>query len=299
MSGFIHALVSRNSGKAVAIYPRLPSFFESPGLVKQTAEAAEEASFGTPPHPAGKRTIEELPAQFSPEPPAASPEEVVDRGAVLPKKPPERSARPSASTPEEMNPAGTRPGPVRNRDSGGDEPRMPKSAPRTPPAAEQSPSTRTLPTPPSPAEAASEGLHAPAEGIRFIRAKAAPEYARDSGLPHDTLPRPANPEPYGPDTVPGRARVRRAPDRNPAARRGGEVRPVPVRHPRSGGDVRDGRGNPEAEGTASQEPAIHVTIGRIEVRAMQPPPVRRREHDPREETRLDEYLKRRDGGDRR
>jgi hypothetical protein len=306
MSGFIHALVARNSGEAVAVFPRLPSLFESPGRIGQTAAAAQEASSGIPPHPAPKQKIEEMPAPFSPKPPAASPEAVVDRGAVLPKKSPGRGARPAASIPEEANPAGTRPDPVRDRNSGEVEPHVPKlmtemalKASHIPPAAEESFSSRTLSTLPLPKDSAPEGPHTPGEGITLIQQRAPPAYARDADLPRESIRRSVNPGEERPDTVPGRARVHVAPGRSPAARQGGEVRPVPVRHSRSIGDVRDGRGNPEAEGTASQEPAIHVTIGRIEVRAMQPPSVRRREHDPREETRLDEYLKRRDGGDRR
>jgi len=115
-------------------------------------------------------------------------------------------------------------------------------------------------------------------------------YEQDPGKP---LRRPSGAAEPDPIRVPGAAGHR------PKVRQNGELRPIPGRNVRPRERSGSVGGYPEDGGMAQQPPAVQVTIGRIEVRAVQPPAVQRRERDAHEATRLDEYLKRRDGEMRR
>ena len=261
MSDFLSELVTRGRGLGIELVPRIPSLFEStPGPVFGTGSEEPDERVEPARHDAPAVSGPHRPVDESMPPPRPAPPP--DPQAAAPAS---RAAASRAAAEEGRRVVVETAAPMRSRADAGDRAgalRVPagQADPRTPP-----PRAATEGAPPGPA-------------VRDDRpgdARPEPSGARDPGTGTDSSSTPRRQEPaYRPE--------RSAPPR---------VEVVATRR-----DSASPRGD---EPGAPAEPTVHVTIGRVEIRAVAAPTPAVRRGEPQRATSLDDYLAQRNRRRRR
>lgn len=285
MSHFLQRLARRALGNAPGVQPRIPSRFEDGGGAMAAIEVREAV-----------RATEQ--------PPALRP--------VVGTRPEPERRRPTGSAPEPASPSRPRP----RRDDEGSTPTgpPPRGTPRAhaAPGPEPSSKAETSRHPETPTRRP-ETVSGPRPAVphRHPRAPSSETRLDTAPSPEPQVARGAAP-PESPPSVtvrPTAVRVENRERRNPPSPRPGEsespsaqrasIRPrvdVETSLPVSRGERRNGSRQRTQDTPA--EPAVRVTIGRVEVRAIQPasPPAPRRLPEPR--LTLEDYLRQRREGRR-
>jgi hypothetical protein len=263
MSGFFESLAARARGEAPAVRPRLPGIFESSAAegFEQTEVFVEAARpDAAAPVQAAPPAVAEVRHYWEPpERPSAAPVPGQAAEPAQPAAPPPRGVAPEdAAEPSRPVPTALPPQPAPARDA------TPPPAPATVQATQDR--GRHDDTPPAPVRPAS--VQRPRDDLTV---RTVPVTARAASMPPNLAPPPADLPPPGLTSPPARSGAREI---VPQVARARPAPPQPVAAPRQ------------------EETTVHVSIGRIEVRAVQPPPEAR----PREPAKsavmsLDEYLR--------
>jgi hypothetical protein len=318
MNDFLGRLIERERGAAGAVAPRLPSFYEprSDALAAETAEGESEDTGetlrGEIPRGALQRHAEPQSAEPATAQRAAQAVDTVSAEPIV--KLVARSAPQAAS--DTISPARSHidAPPMQERAIPDVDSRKPEQAtPHASIAAPLSPeiASRAVPPPNEPEQPVAQTRVPPVMARRLAPLAAEPRDASVAALVPEPSPRRTvaqSTAPREPDTAEPMQSVRplpvmpviaiphqagdsvlAVPQRTPAATppNPGEIAPAPVPHTGDAAPSRD-------QDAPAPMPTIHVTIGRVEVRAVQAPardarPVRASEQP----MSLDEYLRRR------
>lgn len=328
--GFLRSLTARHSGRINTVHPRMPSVFETSGRRAQsiipggtwtpdvtpviTRNPDEIRIIERPPvmppvnarHRGETRDIGNAPGEYTQDVSVMTPGDGTNQTGSAPGEPPRKSTRKPQPDRETNIPEIVKPSSAKERG-----PRV--EIPRESIGKPNEPARESRPTPGAETPVLREIPQITPSGKEKKSKSPGPNQVRESSR-RDALPgvekdiqREPSPEslheyprlsqlPVTPVTV----RLDEAAAKNPdVPRQRTEFTPVHVRSLRPGVLSAEVRGNATNETTTVKEPTVHVTIGRIEVRAVPPPVLHQKEQVPRALTRLDEYLKRRDEGDRR
>jgi hypothetical protein len=273
MSDFLTSLVQRNATQTSLVRPRLPSLFENTGRAAHPALAApddgaagirEEQSFSQVPHP------------------APNPAAPVTTPAPAQQNIPARPAAVAAQSYATMAPAPHPPAHEREEFAAPDAAASAKAFVQ-PVSQHEAPPARTVAAAEERQSVRPQIVERPVEHKTEIRAQTFPAEAPRPVAPRETVaakdPQPQPAAPFAPQPTPEQPRPVASPF---------EAAPVTPRQPSRAESRRETR---EAQ-RAEADPVIHVSIGRIEVRAVEERETRARKSDaPSPVMPLDEYLR--------
>jgi hypothetical protein len=324
-SGFIRSLLARNSGRGSQVHPRMPSVFETAGRGAQSIIREETRTPVFTPHPDEIPLIEKGPVipsimrdpdeirhigytsrENSPDMPLKTPKDDTTQTGIVSGNIPGTITQKPPHDKETNTPVNVRFSSAGERGPRMEEPRETKGIPDKPdresrPAlgAETLVFTEISLIKPSRMEKSSVSPDHDQER-EISRRESYSREVKDFGRDNVQESTRGPPRQFPVPVIPEQGRPDSAAVRNPEIpRQRTEFTPVSIRSLRPSVQTREADGISANGTTTVKEPIVHVTIGRIEVRAVPPPVPRQKEQDPRALTRLDEYLKRRDEGDRR
>ncbi|MBX3057990.1 MAG: hypothetical protein KF770_16105 [Anaerolineae bacterium] len=291
---YLDNLVARQLPETAVIQPRPVSLFEPwPGATPlfPASVTGEEATAVSSPdmHPLPRPQTSPTPAparQTAPEPAAPTPIPVAPAAAALPRPFPMPTLKPASSEPAQppqnqppVNdaPAATPPAP----------PRQPAPTPATPVIVASAPSHNQAEPEPARETHPSVIIREQITLLRHVAESPAPPAPALVEIVREQPIQPLPPVAAAPVGVPEPASQ---PTTDPAAIRPEQIKPfIPA----------NGRAPHHPPPVTPPEPAptVHITIGRIEVRATPPPPAKAAQKQPRTPVlSLDDYLRQRNGG---